>query len=110
MAFRVCWNMSCFNWFWEGWSNFEPVELLDNKETYTPGVSTTVTIPPKILNSLLSRVIPYSLSTIANLSPIRQLNRLLLPQFGNPTNDTINFSFFYFIVDHYFYFLLFFVL
>lgn len=51
------------------------------------------------MNSLLSLVIPYYLSTMASLYPMRQLNRLLLPQLGRPINDTLNFWVDYLKVD-----------
>ncbi len=57
----------------------------------TPGVSITEAIPSRILNYLRSLVVPRCLSTIATRSPTRQLNRLLFPQLGSPTNDTLNF-------------------
>lgn len=69
-----------------------------------PGVSIRLTIPFKILNYLLSLVIPYYLSTIANLYPIKQLKRLLFPQFGNPIKETLNFSVFYLNTVHYLFF------
>lgn len=59
------------------------------KSVSTPGVSITVAIPSRIGNSLRSLVVPWCLSTIASLSPIRQLKRLLLPQLGRPTKDTL---------------------
>lgn len=74
--------------------------LLSNV-TYTPGVSTTCTIPFNIVNYRLSLVIPYYLSTIANLYPIKQLKRLLFPQFGNPTKETLYFYAFYLKTSHY---------
>jgi hypothetical protein len=67
------------------------VDILLSSPTSIPGVSTTVTIPFKMVNSRLSLVIPYSLSTMASLSPIRQLKRLLFPQLGRPINETLNF-------------------
>ena len=68
---------------------------VDNRLASTPGVSINPTIPFNIVYYLLSLVIPYYLSTIANLYPIIQLKRLLFPQLGNPTNDTLNLSVFY---------------
>jgi len=38
---------------------------------------------------LRSRVIPGKLSTMANLSPIKQLNNEDFPEFGNPIKDTL---------------------
>lgn len=60
------------------------------RSVYTPGVSITDTKPCKIGNYFRSRVVPLWESTMAILSPIKQLNKLLLPQFGKPTNDTLN--------------------
>lgn len=56
----------------------------------TPGVSITETNPCKIGNSLRSRVVPRCGSTIAILSPTKELKRLLFPQLGKPTKDTRN--------------------
>jgi len=69
-----------------------PKPTLRAKLASTPGVSMTEASPSNIANYFLSLVVPYYLSTTATLSPMRQLNRLLFPQFGNPTNDTLNFS------------------
>jgi len=47
------------------------------------------TNPCKTGNSLRSRVVPLCESTIAMFSPTRQLKRLLFPQFGSPTSETL---------------------
>ena len=54
----------------------------------TPGVSIRETKPFRIGNDFLSLVVPRWESTIAIFSPIRLLNKLLLPQFGRPTRET----------------------
>ena len=82
IALRVCWKMSSFS--------FVFLEYLANKVTYTPGVSITEANPLSIDIYLLSLVNPYYLSTMANLYPTRQLNKLLFPQFGRPTNEILN--------------------
>lgn len=97
IAFKDCWKMSCLSWDRECSGDSEKLlalVCLASRLTSIPGVSMTVTIPFKIVNSLLSLVMPYSLSTMASLSPMRQLKRLLLPQLGKPINDTLNFSVF----------------
>lgn len=73
---------------------------LPNAETSTPGVSITLTNPSKIVNYLRSRVMPAWLSTMANRSPIRQLNNDDLPELGKPIKATLQtcFSLFYRIV------------
>lgn len=92
--------MSCFNCDFE--SSPAKLFVLFNNAISIPGVSITVTNPFNMVNYLLSLVIPYSLSTIAILSPIKQLNKLLFPQFGKPIKDTLYFYVAYFIVVHYF--------
>lgn len=65
------------------------VDLL-MRSVSTPGVSMTDAMPSRMLNSLRSLVVPRCLSTMAMRSPTMQLKRLLLPQFGNPTKETLN--------------------
>lgn len=81
MALTVCLKISSFSW--------EPDDLLIRSAS-TPGVSITEASPSSILNYFLSLVVPRCLSTTATLSPIRQLKRLLFPQLGRPTSDTLN--------------------
>ena len=56
----------------------------------TPGVSISETKPSRIGNYFLSLVVPRWASTIAMFYPIRLLNKLLFPQFGRPTKETLN--------------------
>lgn len=80
MAVIVCLKISSFN-----------LLLVDffMRSVSTPGVSMIEATPSRMLNYLRSRVVPRCLSTIAMRSPMRQLKRLLLPQLGSPTNETL---------------------
>lgn len=66
--------------------------------------------PLSIVNYLLSLVKPYYLSTIANLCPTMQLNKLLFPQFGSPTSETLNFEVSSVNISHFFSFFFFYYL
>ncbi len=66
-----------------------PSPCLPNALTSTPGVSMIFTNPYIIEYYLRSRVMPGKLSTMANLSPIKQLNNEDFPEFGNPIKDTL---------------------
>ena len=101
IAAKDCWKMSCFNWEVDYYCC--KGLFLFNRAISIPGVSIIVTNPFNMVNYLLSLVIPYYLSTIAILSPIRQLKRLLFPQLGNPIKDTLYLDVGYLIVVHYFY-------
>lgn len=97
----VCLNMSFF---------MLSFYFLPNRLTSTPGVSITLTRPSMIVNYLRSRVIPGNLSTMAKCSPIMQLKRVDLPEFGNPTNETLNWLSFYYLTVFHSLLLLFFLL
>ena len=60
-----------------------------SRSVSTPGVSIIEINPSKTGNSLRSRVVPLCESTIAMFSPTKQLKRLLFPQLGNPTSETL---------------------
>ncbi len=102
MAFSVCWKISSFN--------FSLVPYLANNVTYTPGVSTIDANPLSIVIYLLSLVKPYYLSTIASLYPTIQLNKLLFPQFGSPTSETLNLEVSYVYISQFFCFFFFYYL
>ena len=59
----------------------------------TPGVSIRDTKPFRMGNYFLSLVVPRWASTIAIFYPIRLLNKLLFPQLGRPTSETLNFPY-----------------
>lgn len=99
IAANDCWKISCFNCDDE--ASFKPDPVLFNNAISIPGVSIIVTNPFKIVNSLRSLVMPYYLSTMAILSPMRQLNKLLFPQLGRPIRETLYLEVGYLIVVHY---------
>lgn len=83
MEVTVCLKISCLRL---------PDTIFSKAVTYTPGVSIILTSPSMISNYLRSRVIPAWLSTMANDYPIKQLNSVDLPEFGNPINETRYFT------------------